>query len=627
LKLTEKRLKQLDNPALTFEQRALLRCRIAAELIHTGQYEVAREALGNLWQGIGNRPDLTGLSILTSAEVLLQCGVLSGWLGSTKQISDAQEKAKDLLTEAQRKFQSQGQYAKASESQYELGLCYLRAGSYDDARVVLDEASKPLKEQDAELKAKIIIRRATVEIWTGRYYEARQVLGEAKTFFDNANDALKGRWYGQRGLVFRRLAAAVGNTEYYDKAIIEYTAALVHYEQARHERYCAINLNNLAFLLYKIGHYDKAHEHLNRATKVLVRLNDEGLLAQVNETRSRVLIAEHRYQEANHLIAGVIQTLERGGEAGLLADALAIRGVAWSRLGVYESSINIIRRAVSVGQDSGASSHAGLAALTLIEEHGATRLSLSELYETYRRADELLKNTQDAEDIIRLRSCVPIVVKRLYGVKLSDKNFSLSQAILSYEAQFIEQALETEHGSVTRAAKRLGLKHQTLAHILRKRHRELLNKRTPAVSRRRSIINDVSGLIRQASGVEARPITILHVEDNKIVADIVKASLESEGWKVETCIDGAAALTMLLSDTPYNLMLFDNELPNINGIELVRLTRKLPYRRSTSIVMLSASDCETEAWKAGVDAFLRKPKDVATITTTIARLLAGKLKR
>lgn len=626
MKLTEERLKQLDNPALTHEQRTLLRCRIAAELIHTGQYEAAREALGNLWQGMGKRPDLHGLSILASAEALLQCGVLSGWLGSTKQISDAQEKAKDLLTEAQRKFQSQGQYAKASESQYELGLCYLRAGSYDDARVVLDEAAKPLKEQDTELKAKIIIRRATVEIWTGRYYEARQVLDSAKTFFDNANDALKGRWYGQKGLVFRRLAAAIGNTEYYDKAIIEYTAALVHYEYARHERYCAINLNNLAFLLYKLGRYDEAHEHLDRATKVLVQLNDEGLLAQVNETRSRVLIAEHRYQEANHLIAGVIQTLERGGEAGLLADALAIRGVAWARLGVYESSLRIIRRAVNVAQDSGASSHAGSAALTLIEEHGATRLPQSELYETYRRADELLKNTEDAEDIVRLRASARTVIKRFYGVRLSDKDFSLSQAILDYEARFISQALEIEHGSVTRAAKRLGLKHQTLAHILRERHRELLNKRTPAVSRKRSIINEASDSNHRLSGHEARPITILQVENNRIVADTVKALLESEGWKVEDCVDGATALKMLLSETPYDLMLFDNELPNINGIELIRLARRLPNRRRIPIIMLSSSDGESEAWKAGVNAFLRKPEDVDAITTIITRLLTGKPK-
>jgi hypothetical protein len=37
--------------------------------------------------------------------------------------------------------------------------------------------------------------------------------------------------------------------------------------------------------------------------------------------------------------------------------------------------------------------------------------------------------------------------------------------------------------------------------------------------------------------------------------------------------------------------------------------------------MLSASDCESEAWRAGADAFLRKPNDVAAVPETVARLL------
>jgi tetratricopeptide (TPR) repeat protein len=487
MKLTDDKLNQLDNPALTPDRRALLRCRLAAEFTHTGQYEAAREALGDVWQGTGQRPELRGLAILTAAEVLLQCGVLSGWLGSVHQTSGAQEKAKDLLTEALRKFNSQGQRSKVSEAQYELGMCYFRLGSYDESRVVLEEAVKGLEEKDAELKAKILIRHTLVEIWTGRYHDAWHVLKEAESFFLSFGDALKGRWHGQMALVLRRLATAEGRADYADRAIIEFTAAIYHYEQAKHERYCAINLNNLAMLLYKLTRYEEAHEHLYRAARLLEKLEDDGLLAQVNETRARVLVAEHRYREANRVIASVIQTLERGGEAALLADAFAIQGVAWARLGVYDGSINILRRAINIAQDSGALSNAGLAALTLIEEHGITRLSESELSDVYRRADEMLKSTQDAEDIARLRACAGIVARRLSGSKRRDKNFSLPLAVLAYESKHIAEALEAEEGSITRAAKRLGLTHQSLAYLLRTRHKNLLTMRTPPVPRRRSI--------------------------------------------------------------------------------------------------------------------------------------------
>ncbi|MGB9179289.1 MAG: helix-turn-helix domain-containing protein, partial [Pyrinomonadaceae bacterium] len=135
-------------------------------------------------------------------------------------------------------------------------------------------------------------------------------------------------------------------------------------------------------------------------------------------------------------------------------------------------------------------SNAGLAALTLIEEHGKERLSSIELYQVYRRADELLKDTQDDEDIARLRACARIVTRKLLGVRLSDKNFSLPKAIFDYEERFIREALELEQGSVTRAAKRLGVKHQTLTHLLNKHHTKLLSLRTPPVSRKQGIIRE-----------------------------------------------------------------------------------------------------------------------------------------
>ncbi len=269
---------------------------------------------------------------------------------------------------------------------------------------------------------------------------------------------------------------------------MEFTAAIYHLEQANHERYCAIALNNLAMLLYQIGRYSEAHEHLDRARRVMARLKDAGFLAQVDETRARVFIAEQKYLEANGVIAGAIQTLEKGGESALLADALSAQGVVWARLGVFEKSISILRRAMDIAEDAGALSNAGLATLALIEEHGATRLLPTDLYNAYRRADRLLKSTEDVEEVARLRACARIIMRRLSGAQIHDRNFSLYGSIQELEAKFIEQALDKEQGSLTRAAKVLGISHQSLAKLLKGRHRRLLNKRTPAKRRLRSII-------------------------------------------------------------------------------------------------------------------------------------------
>lgn len=487
--LADERLKELDNPSLTEDERVLLRCRVAADLIHRGQYEGAREALGEWWLGIGQRPPVRNLPPAVDAEVLLQCGTLTHLLGNVRNVAGAEEQAKDMLSEAARKFRALGMTAKVSETQYHLAMCYWWLGQHDEARVVLQEALTPLTDADVELKAKILIRRTIVEIWENRYHEALSILKEAEPVFTSANDAIKGRWHGQRAIIYLKLAATEGRADYADRAIIEFTAAIYHYEQAKHERYCGINLNNLAFLLYKLGRYRDAHEHLDRAQFIFTKLKDPGVLAQVDETRARVLAAEKKYRDADRIITDVIKTFEQGGESALLADALAVQGVVWARLGAHEGSINILRRAMKVAQESGALTQAGHAALTLIEEHGASwRLPQSELTTIYRRAVDFLKGTQDVEDKERLLACAQVVIKRLSGMQIHDRNFSFYGAVHELEAKLIEQALELEGGSITRAAERLGLKRQTLSTMLHVRHKELFDKRTPPVPRLKSIM-------------------------------------------------------------------------------------------------------------------------------------------
>jgi DNA-binding NtrC family response regulator len=46
--------------------------------------------------------------------------------------------------------------------------------------------------------------------------------------------------------------------------------------------------------------------------------------------------------------------------------------------------------------------------------------------------------------------------------------------------------------------------------------------------------------------------------------------------------------------------------------------------RATPIIMLSGDDCEKEAWRTGVDEFLRKPEDIERVSSTIERLLEHK---
>lgn len=200
--------------------------------------------------------------------------------------------------------------------------------------------------------------------------------------------------------------------------------------------------------------------------------------------------------------------------------------------------------------------------------------------------------------------------------------FNLPEKVHAYEARYIRRALIDAKGSITHAARLLGWDyHGTLQSMLDEggRHHDLAHLRTPLEKRKKSIIG-VSRAKRRRG--KRRVIKILHVEDYKLVAQAVRDALEALGWKVETCADGAEAMKILADDEPYNILIFDYDLPGHNGIELMRYARTLPHRRRTPIIMFSASNVEQDAWRAGASAVLRKPDDVARLSETVTRLLS-----
>jgi DNA-binding NtrC family response regulator len=408
--LAETLLRQLNNPKLSSDECAILRCQLAEELEHRGQFEAARNALGDFWQGVGNRPSLEGLSALRSAEVVLRTGTLSGWLGSASQVVGAQEAAKDLIGESISLFEGIGEVNKANSARSELALCYWREGAFDEARILLEDVISHTSPRDTELKARTLLRRVLVEFSTSRFHDALSILIEAAPIFEASKDhVLKGRFHGQLALVLKRLGLAECRQDYLDRAVIEYTAASYHFEQAEHIGFRARDENNLGNLLLTLGRYDEATIHLDRARRMLVSLKENGIVAQVDDTRARLLLAQGRNAEAEVVIRGAVRTFERGGEQSLLAESLTTQGVVLARLGRFDESRAVLERAMEVAERAGALVYAGRGALALLEEH-ADRLGMERARSVYMMADEWLARTQDAEDSSRLRACARRVV-------------------------------------------------------------------------------------------------------------------------------------------------------------------------------------------------------------------------
>lgn len=255
-----------------------------------GEYEEARKLLATYWRRIGEHPKLTDLDQYASAEVLLRAGVLTGILGGKNQIEDAQEKAKDLLSESHAIFEAQRNQKKVAEAQTELALCYWRTGEISEARDLLKEALSRLTI-DSEIRAKAIIRLAIVERGASHHEKAFRILTKHGPVFDRIqNHTLKGSYHDTLGNALEDLSVLKKRRDYVDRALIEYAASSYHFEQAEHRCYLASVENNLGMLYFRINRSDEAHVHLDRARYVFQSLKDVGSMAQVDETRACVFL-------------------------------------------------------------------------------------------------------------------------------------------------------------------------------------------------------------------------------------------------------------------------------------------------------------------------------------------------
>jgi tetratricopeptide (TPR) repeat protein len=165
--------------SLPIVEQAEISCRLAKQLEKAGDYDGACEALSIFWPERDKLPRLEGLDDLQRAEILLRTGALAGWRGSAEQAEGDQETAKNLITRSIELFAGLEQPARLAEARGELGLCYWREGSYDEARIQLADALNCLGDRDSELEAVLLIRAAIVEVDAQQFDRALRLYNDA----------------------------------------------------------------------------------------------------------------------------------------------------------------------------------------------------------------------------------------------------------------------------------------------------------------------------------------------------------------------------------------------------------------------------------------------------------------
>ena len=113
-----------------------------------------------------------------------------------------------------------------------------------------------------------------------------------------------------------------------------------------------------------------------------------------------------------------------------------------------------------------------------------------------------------------------------------------------------------------------------------------------------------------------RILVVDDVEDNR---EIVRARLESQGYRVITADDGEAALSAVRAEVP-DLILLDVMMPKLDGFEVARrlkADKSLPYMPIIHVTAKSDSRDVVAGLDAGGDEFLTKPIDHAALLARV----------
>ncbi|HET6498059.1 MAG TPA: response regulator, partial [Coriobacteriia bacterium] len=137
-----------------------------------------------------------------------------------------------------------------------------------------------------------------------------------------------------------------------------------------------------------------------------------------------------------------------------------------------------------------------------------------------------------------------------------------------------------------------------------------------------------SGIGGQLDGCGAMKdaITVLVVDDDRAMVEMMRTALESEGMRVHAAFDGGEAIPALERET-IDVIVLDILMPKVDGWMTLMQIRDNPATADVPVIMLTAKDQDLAkilAFKQGVQQYVTKPFNVAELSARIESLVSGR---
>lgn len=293
----------------------------------------------------GDLEDIPGVTAAERAELLRLAGFYLGYYGNLNAKPDFQERGKDLLSQSIDLFESEGLEEEAARARLNLAWRYLQQGSHNEADIILDYTKEVFgKRRSSPVFLRLKLFECVTASAAGEFDKALRKIKSLEAPMQKCTDAgIRAQFHIEAGYV---------NTE---KARLP--QALKHYEQAErfakelnNERFEAIILGNIAFVLLNQNEFARSLDQIEKAIALNRSRGQNGFLAHNFDTKALGFLGLGEYGRALLAIDTSLELFREGDDYAGHCQAIFNKIRILFKLGEIEEALMLFADLISMAR-------------------------------------------------------------------------------------------------------------------------------------------------------------------------------------------------------------------------------------------------------------------------------------